>query len=346
MWLQLQRRLNRQNDSSRSGRRDDALAYVAVRRMVFDAATSTSTQLAFRFGETMASTSVRTPPSPLYVFVVLSLATFLALFTLVRDRRVLYETTSTFSTNLQSDANHAIVEMETLRRQVESQLLDAGAVFAALQHAGLIDENVDFDSDNVEMHRVGQNIVERMQLQTFQQNDTTFLQLSLLTELPESGTRMLDSMLHNWQSSPDVADSLAGRTFKTHPAIVSRQHGGSVSALKLVLLAIAASMVGVLGLVMLEHTATSSILFTGKEVKEAAGIPVIVDFATSHDFPVRDRILTQRKAFRVCVRVAEVVVAAVFLLMLQQLVTRDALATRFVADPLAAYGEVLTRVIG
>jgi hypothetical protein len=56
--------------------------------------------------------------------------------------------------------------------------------------------------------------------------------------------------------------------------------------------------------------------------------------------------MRRRRVSHVAMRAAELTVAAVFLMMVYQLCTRAGLPGRFLDDPFAAYGEVLTHVIG
>ena len=82
-------------------------------------------------------------------------------------------------------------------------------------------------------------------------------------------------------------------------------------------------------------------------------LPVVADFSDdAHEElagtreVVAEEQLVRSRTLTAVLRVAEVAVAAAFLLMVFHLATKDTLLDRFVSDPLAAYGEVLTYVIG
>ena len=93
-------------------------------------------------------------------------------------------------------------------------------------------------------------------------------------------------------------------------------------------------------------------MLTSQEQAEQV-LPVVGDFIDETQAVLRETLTEldvqqarRRRIFTTVLRAAELAVAAVFLLMVYHLATQNALLDRFITDPLAAYGEVLTYTIG
>ena len=277
----------------------------------------------------MSTDSKSRKPSSIYVFVVLATAAFLTLFVFFRRPGITYETQVTFRT----DATSAVTQAQ----DAKSKLLAPEFVLDAMRQANFLKGET-----NPESLGIAKSIADRMRVATSKHDAGTYTHVMLVTKRPKAGIKLLDGMMH---VMVDKAGDDAAK-FVTHPAVISRQHGGSVSPFDLILLLIASAVMGVVGLVLADRIDESDILHTPEEVDRVAGIPVLGNFADVTDDADLSQLAVRRRAFRFALRAAELSVAAVFVLMIYNLVTQHALLTRFMHDPLAAYGEVLTHVIG
>ena len=282
----------------------------------------------------------REQPSPPYVFVVLSLAAFLTLFTLFCSRKTIYETyadirlSATESQQAARTRREQMSDLTILRDSAAATLLNAESIFEALKHANMLGGD-----RSPEKLQISKDIASRMRVDVIDGGNDPKVQLALVTENPAAGIRLLDSMLHDFQSiSPAAIDY--------SPAMISRCHGGSVSSLGLLQLSFVSAIAGCLGLALLYGSTAGSTLFSDRQVSLICGLPVIAHVGDATDMPIRDKRLVRSRALRVSLRTAELVVAAVFALMVYHLATKGALMTRFVDDPLATYGEVLARFVG
>ena len=289
------------------------------------------------------SASPRVLPSPVYVFVVLSLAAFLALFTVVRKQGLVYETSIAYSVNVANPDQLPTELVDALRVQAESKMTTPEFVLDSMRHAEIVAANCESTPEALE---IAQGIADRMRFRSIpienQASRTAASarrELVLVTERPKAGIRLLDSML------ADLARS-SKHEIASFPATIIHQHGGSVSPTGLLMLIVSSGMVGFLGLMLHESSKQTPVLYTNDDVTEIAGVPVVADFVEDQTFPDREAIMVRRRAFRFAVRTAELVIAAVFLVMICNLFVRDALMTRFVSNPLAAYGEVLASLTG
>ena len=169
----------------------------------------------------------------------------------------------------------------------------------------------------------------------------TSVRLSLLTQRPDAGCILLDGLAEHLLASKTVE---AAEAF---PATVSQQRGGSITPYRLFWLSLLSSFVGVLGLILHDRAKSKAVLRSPEDVQQASGLPAVISMLD------QDRLTTseqnhrqQERIFSAALRASELSIAVVFLLMVLNLATQNALVDRFVADPLAAYGEVLTRVLG
>lgn len=271
--------------------------------------------------------------SPIYAFVVLSLAAFLTMFTFCRKPGIVFETQSVF----QLSQLPAGVDLDQVREGLEETMLAPEYVLDAMRNADIIRGDT-----SPETLAIAKNIARRMRLSTATQHDQNYARLTLVTERPEAGMDLLNGMVKTLQP----ADAASG-ALEAYPATITRQRGGSINAERLLVLCIAAAVVGLFGLVLCDRAKKSPILLTNEDVTTVTGVPVVGDFfdeSTAHE--ARERQIYRQRSFSFALRIAELGVAAVFVLMVYQLATKDALLNRFLIDPLAVYGEVLTRVIG
>jgi hypothetical protein len=188
--------------------------------------------------------------------------------------------------------------------------------------------------------RISQEIASRLRVQVVPENDPKLGQLTLVTSHPTVAVRLLDSMLQI-ASSEESSDIIS---FAVQPAAVARIRGGSVTSGKLFLVSACSGIIGFCGVFWTKRARASSLLYTSREVKETAGVPVIANLVDDATFPARARQIWRRRLTRFAVGAAEMTIGAVFLVMIFQLSTLDAFAMRFIQDPLAAYGEALTRL--
>ena len=266
----------------------------------------------------------------------MSLAAFLILFTFCRDPGIVYETEAVFrgSVNRQVVSESAV---EGMRTELERLVLKPEFVLDAMRQADIIRGDV-----SSETLKIAASIADRMRLRADTYDGQAFMRLSLVTERPQAGITLLNSM---GELVPTTIDT---GSLVTNPATITRQRGGSISAFELIWLCVTSCLAGVAGLAMCKNTQESPIILTRAEVRELAGVPIVGDFddSPSQRGESAGMRIARQRTFGAAMRVAELAVAAVFFLMLYQFATRDALLDRFLVDPLATYGEVLTHVIG
>ena len=282
----------------------------------------------------MSAALDREQPSTVYIFVVFSLAAFLLLFTFFRTPGITYETQVVFTQAITTEES-ATPDVNAEEAKAAKLLLSPTFVLDAMRQAQMMRGET-----NEETLGIAKRITDRMRVKTTQLNGAISTRLLLFTHHPEAATKLLDSLMQQLQTAPSYSTA----NISTHPAIISRQRGGSVAATDLLLLAVMSCLAGGFGL-LCSGRLDSSVLRTPEDVDQLAGLPVLANFARrsadSHDGDY----LVRRRAFDVAVRIAELSVAAIFLLMVYNLVTQDALMTRFANDPLAAYGEVITNLV-
>ena len=286
------------------------------------------------------SASQRVLPSPIYVFVVMSLAAFLTLFTIVRKQGVVYETSAEFAVEVANSTELPEALIETVWVQAESKLIRPTFVLDAMRHSKIVPADCETTPETL---AIAKGITDRMRFRKLYPGDNKpnapRCAIVLLTEKPDVGNQLLDTML------ADLAKT-SSHQITAAPAAVARKHGGSVSSTGLFLLLASSCMLGFLGLMLHDSSKQTEVLYTNDEVTEIAGVPVVADFVEDGTFPAREAIMVRRRAFHLSLRFAELVVAAVFLLMVCNLAIRDAFMSRFVSNPLAAYSEVLSTLMG
>ena len=130
-----------------------------------------------------------------------------------------------------------------------------------------------------------------------------------------------------------------------------RDSGGTIDTFSWFLLSIVSACVGAFGLILRDRAENPSLLINNQQAEQV--LPVVADFSDDgHEElagareVVAEEQLARNRTLTAVLRVAEVAVAAAFLLMVFHLATRDTLLDRFITNPLAAYGEVLTYVVG
>ncbi len=290
--------------------------------------------------------------NPVYVFVVLTLAAFLTLFAFWRTPGIVYETQVLFrvSSHDATDAGTA----QLVRSQFEDALLTSESVLEGLRAAGMLEGETTPD-----MLTISQGIVDRLQVRT-EQNQTntpeTWVWLSLATEHPEAAIALLQKMSEQAvtdQNSllPEIVEASDTNVITATPPTVAGRRGGSIDAYGWFLLAIPSCIVGVVGLVLCDRARNPRVLTSQEQAEQV--LPVVGDFIDETQAVLRETLTEldaqqarRRRIFTTVLRAAELAVAAVFLLMVYHLATQNALLDRFITDPLAAYGEVLTYTIG
>ncbi len=285
-------------------------------------------------------------PGRLYVFVVLSLAAFLCLFMMFRNRSQIFETSVVFRPVSMNGVEIAADQLEVARSDAQVRLITAEFVLASLQDAGVVSGDA-----SPQLLEISGEIASRMRMRATTSGKNVFLELSLITERPAAGIRLLDSMMARYESAAGDTDSPAGiqaspAGIRASPAAVSRQQARAITRDNLAKISLASLACGWMGLLLRRRSLSGSRLVTKVDVVETAGVPVVGDFVERFQLPERDRVMVRRRTLRAGLHFAELVVAAVFLLMMFQLATREALLSQFVDNPLSAYGEVLTRFIG
>ena len=289
--------------------------------------------------------SKTTQPSPVYVFVVLSLAAFLTLFTFCRKPGIVYRTEVLFRQALQSsEVADSKAGTAAIEKTLEQQLLDPEFVLSAMRRGEMIR-----GATTPETLAIAASIAKRMNVHAHAAQGETLLRLSLITERPKAGLRLLDAM--SQQFSAETTGPMANAEIRSFPATIADRRGGTIDSLSWFLLSIASACVGVFGLVLRDRAEKPSLLISNEQAEQV--LPVVADFSDdAHEElagtreVVAEEQLVRSRTLTAVLRVAEVAVAAAFLLMVFHLATKDTLLDRFVSDPLAAYGEVLTYVIG
>lgn len=266
-------------------------------------------------------------PSPTYVFVVLSLAAFLTLFTLWR-RPVAQYVASVSVMPPASFADDELPEPDRLHA-LQAALLSPESVLQALQHADMMDGD-----GQPEMLEIAAEIASRMRVTSAPADGKLFFQLALRTEHPGVALKLLEQMLED--------TSLLAAA----PATATRMRGTAIPASSLVLLILCSVLVGVGGLMLSEQSKQSPVLVTEDEVMETANLPVIVDFTRDMELPARTRQIAWRRRFGSAVRAAELAIAATIVLILYNVLTQHAFSDLLVSDPLSAYSEALGRFLG
>ena len=274
-------------------------------------------------------------PSPIYVFVVLSLAAFLALFVIWRAPGITYLVQATIHfEDLDGQALPAL-EVDRLSQQVLAQAIDPQHVLEDLRSAGMLGDVGDDDQDR----KVADEISSRMDAQFVSRGGRNEAQVSIASRNPSAARLLLDTIAYR------VASESTGTLVPVQAEIVD-QRGGSVRQGQLMLLGLLSSLVGFVGVVLAQRSRPAQILRTEREVTEVTGLPVLESFATRDMLSSAGYRDVARRVFRASVVAAELGVAAVFALMVYQFATREAFSGRFYHDPFAAYGEVLSRFIG
>lgn len=292
-------------------------------------------------------------PGRLYVFVVLSLAAFLCLFMMFRDRSQIFETSVVFRPVSMNGGEVAADQLEVARSDAQIRLVTPEFILDSLQDAGVVSGDA-----TPELLEISGEIASRMRMRATTSGKNVFLELSLITERPAAGIRLLDSMMARCESMAGDTDSPAviqaspagiqasPAGIRASPAAVSQQQARAITRDNLAKISLASLACGWMGLLLRRRSLSGSRLVTKVDVADTAGVPVVGDFVERFQLPERDRVMVRRRTLRAGLHFAELVVAAVFLLMMFQLATREALLSQFVDNPLAAYSEVLTRVMG
>jgi len=285
----------------------------------------------------MFSKSSSDQPSPVYVFIVLSLAAFLTLFTVWRRPRAQYSTEVAVRASERVQDATTDEELLAMSAELRKELLSPESVLQSLQNAGMVRGDA-----KPEMLAIAGEVAGRMQANYFSNQDQAFMRVGLRTEHPKVGETLLNQMML------DLKDQVSknGTTLEVNSAISRRIRGTAVAPSSLLLLILCSSLFGILGLALLEKTKDGEVLLTNKDVTTTARLPVIADFASDQEIPERTRQLAWHRRFQLVVRVAEVSIAAVVLLMFYNLATQQPFPNLLVQDPLAAYNDALGRLLG
>ncbi len=124
-------------------------------------------------------------PSSVYVFVVMSLAAFLTLFTICRQPATQFVAEVRIA--LPDDAESDTFPIDHVRQS----LLDPPRVLNSLRQAGMIHGDA-----NPEMLKIAAEITSRMRIDSYvAQDKQQFAKLSLATEHPKVGTHLLEQMM-------------------------------------------------------------------------------------------------------------------------------------------------------
>lgn len=269
----------------------------------------------------MRRSAKRHQPSLLYVFVTLFLATFLLLFTIWREPGTLYEAAAEFET--------------TATPQELSDAFSARAILTALHHAEMV------RGAHPDLLRIAEEIADRMHVEVADRSPAG--KLTLRTRHPEAAIKLLDTLV------ADIAHTPESVALVTHPqpTKIVGVRGGSVRGGQLSVLSVLASIIALCGVVFSSRAHACKLLLTRGEVERATGLPVVTELTGKVQLPEKTtKRVAERRFSSVALWAAELTVAGVFLLMVYQLATESGLPSRFLHDPLAAYGEVLTEVIG
>lgn len=276
-------------------------------------------------------------PSPTYVFVVLSLAAFLTMFTFCRAPGINYEIQAAFFSTAMDGKPLSDQRRAELVSELRAKALTPEFVLAALRSAEMIRGDA-----TPEMLKIGEEISGRMRVRMVTAGARHVGQFSLQTDHPQAGKRLLDSLTENLETT----ECFEAGSLVSVPSELTRISGGSITSGTLMALLIVASLVGQIGLMLTNRLQNTPVPYTKEEVQETTGLPVIAELVPAASAPKHERHIARRRRLKQATRVAEIGIAAVFTVMLYQFATRESMFARFVADPLAAYGEVLTRVIG
>ncbi len=286
----------------------------------------------------MLSKSSSGLPSPVYVFVVLSLAAFLLLFTVWRRPRAQYNTQVTIRAKEMIGQEVATnEELLAMSAELREELLSPESVLQSLQNAGMIRGD-----GQPEMLSIAGEIAGRMRAHYFTNEGQAFMRVSLLTEHPEVGMTLLNQMMADLQSLAAKNDTM----LEINPSIAKRIRGAAVSPSSLMLLVLCSSLVGILGLALLEQAKEREVLLTHDDVIATSRLPVIADFAVEAEIPERMKQIAWKRRFRFAICVAEIAIAAVVLLMLFNTATQKPFPNLLLQDPLAAYNDALYRLLG
>ena len=274
-------------------------------------------------------------PSSLYVFIVFSLAAFMALFIVWRTPGILYSTQAEIALAGTEVTGPDVIELESLVADLQERCHDTGFVLLALQASGLVGGEV---TPQLEKRAalIGQRL--GVQLQDLSVGKAA-VRLSLETQNPTAAVRLLNEMTRQVGETFD-------RDLTVEQASVVDQRGGSINAGQLTVLAMLSSITGFLGVWLAARAKPSRVFYSEKEVAEAGGLPVVARLEYGEARRVRDPAASGRRLFQLSLTVAECGIAAVFLLVLFQCVTQHAFLDRLWLDPLAAYGETLSRLAG
>ncbi len=271
-------------------------------------------------------------PSSLYVSGVLGLAAFMAMFVIWRSPGITYGVQAEFVL-AGIDAAELKHDPTRLESQAWQQLLETDFIVSALKRAELIR-----GATTPQMESIAAQIGQRLQVRLSAANDAKpSVQLALETQNPQATVKFLDCMA--MQSKAAVTNGM-----RVVPATVASQRGGSIKHDQLTVLFILSSIVGFAGYWLAEQAKPTPILYSGQEVQEAVGLQVVVSLEDEDALPVSNLAAHRRRFSRLLLTTAECGIAAVFLLIVFQSATQDAFVSRFLANPLAAYGEALTRV--
>jgi hypothetical protein len=268
----------------------------------------------------------------LYVFVVLLLAAFMAMFVIWRSPGITYWVQAEVVL-AGIDAAELVDDLTRIESETCKQFLDEDFILSALQAAELIRGET-----TPQMESIAAQIGQRLKVRPSVANDAKpSVQIALETQHPQSAVKLLDCMTMQ-------TEAVVTKGMRAIPAKVASQRGGSIKHGQLTVLLMLSSIVGFAGFWLAEQAKPTPILYSGQEVQEAVGLQVVVNLEDENALPVRNLAAYRRRFLRLLLTTAECGIAAVFLLIVFQLATQDAFPTRFCANPLAAYGEALTRV--
>lgn len=290
------------------------------------------------FGAFMLSKSSK-QPSPAYAFVVISLAAFLILFTIVRRPQTQYITHVRIPVNLES-ANPGAVSTGTADKlaPIRSVLLSPEFVLDSLRQAGMVQGDT-----TPALKAVATEIVSRMQIAIPNRENLNDVRLLLATDHPSVGMKMLDQMMADLKQHEIASELGLGTLAAAH---AGRIRGSAIAAPNLLLLIMTSALVGLGCLVWLDQTNRLSqhVVLTTDDVTAVTGLPVLADFMADQALPARDQRQSRRFRFRLAMRGAEASVATVALLMVVNVATVQAFSDLLIHDPLTAYSEALTRI--
>ena len=281
--------------------------------------------------------------NPIYVFVVLSLAAFLMMFAFTRDPGIVYKTQAVLRVDAKPNELVDAATATKIQNEFSSRLLDHEFLLDAMRAADMVRGET-----TPQLLAVARDIAERMSLtamshQPLQQQGHTRVQLALVTERPDAGIALLTELSRKAKETDARIETFA--------PFVANQAGGSIDQFQWFLLASLSTIIGLVGLVLADRARKTRMLIETEHAEEV--LPVVADFCDREDLEYVGAVeaaqndqRVRRRTFITALRIAEVAVAAVFLLMIYHLATKQTLLDRFIANPLAAYSEVLSSVIG